>query len=146
MAANIIVIGALITYYVLMSKFLFGAGISIYKMQAVDNTTIIKPFVDDVNCIAYNLERTGVEVPENLTLDHVDIKWSFDETYWGINSSVPLYILVIFGLCMVRDPTFFARFSAFGTVTVILILFTAFYKIFSNYGLLQKRLVLFDVI
>ena len=75
MAANIIVIGALITYYVLMSKenfwienswdidahflsfflksnkFLFGAGISIYKMQAVDNTTAIKPFVDDVNCI-----------------------------------------------------------------------------------------------
>ena len=33
------------------NKFLFGAGISIYKMQAVDNTTIIKPFVDDVNCI-----------------------------------------------------------------------------------------------
>ena len=53
----------------------------------------------------------------------------FSETYWGINSSVPLYILVIFGLCMVRDPTFFARFSAFGTVTVILILFTAFYKV-----------------
>ena len=97
-------------------------------MQAVDNTTVIKPFVDDVNCIgsifnlalslidslvvfiwlaegviprnrgiasilkpvfheaemiwyrqwAYNLERTGVEVPENLTLDHVDIKWSFE--------------------------------------------------------------------
>ena len=53
----------------------------------------------------------------------------FSETFWGINSSVPLYILVIFGLCMVRDPTFFARFSAFGTVTVILILFTAFYKV-----------------
>ena len=53
----------------------------------------------------------------------------FSETYWGINSSVPLYILVIFGLCMVRDPTFFAKFSAFGTVTVILILFTAFYKV-----------------
>ena len=33
------------------NQFLFGAGISIYKMQAVDNTTIIKPFVDDVNCI-----------------------------------------------------------------------------------------------
>ena len=60
---------------------------------------------------------------------HIISKNAFSETFWGINSSVPLYILVIFGLCMVRDPTFFARFSAFGTVTVILILFTAFYKV-----------------
>ena len=32
-------------------KFLFGAGISLYKMQEMSNTTVIKPFVDDVNCI-----------------------------------------------------------------------------------------------
>ena len=32
LAANVIVIGALAVYYVLMAKFLFGAGVSIYKV------------------------------------------------------------------------------------------------------------------
>ena len=32
LAANVIVIGALAVYYVLMAKFLFGAGVSIFKV------------------------------------------------------------------------------------------------------------------
>ena len=45
------------------NKFLFGAGISIYKMQSVDNTTVIKPFVDDVNCIGsiFNLALSLID-------------------------------------------------------------------------------------
>ena len=33
LAANVIVIGALAVYYVLMAKFLFGAGVSIFKVS-----------------------------------------------------------------------------------------------------------------
>ena len=32
-AADVIVIGALTVYYVLLSKFLFGAGMSIYQLR-----------------------------------------------------------------------------------------------------------------
>ena len=33
LAADVIVVGALTVYYVLLSKFLFGAGLSIYKLR-----------------------------------------------------------------------------------------------------------------
>ena len=54
----------LLLFFLKIEKFLFGAGISIYKMQAVDNTTVIKPFVDDVNCIGsiFNLDSLVVYI------------------------------------------------------------------------------------
>ena len=43
---------------------------------------------------------------------------------------------------MIRDPTFFAKFSAFGTLTVVLIFATAFYKVRYSPIMLINSLVL----
>ena len=48
--------------------------------------------------------------------------------YFHVNKSIPLYLLVILGLCCIRDSSFFNRFSALGTVTVFLIFFAVVYK------------------
>ena len=39
-AADVIVIGALTVYYVLLSKFLFGAGMSIFELRDVLKTAV----------------------------------------------------------------------------------------------------------
>ena len=47
---------------------------------------------------------------------------------WDLHKSVPLFLLLVYILTNIRDPTFFSKFSAFGTLTVLLIFITAFYK------------------
>ena len=80
---------------------------------------------------------------ENATaIGGVDLKWSFRYTsfflsvptnrlasaFFHVNKSIPIYLLVILGLCCIRDSSFFNRFSALGTVTVFLIFFAVVYK------------------
>ena len=50
LAANVIVLGALTVYYVLMSKFLFGFGQSIYDLTHANTSVPIMPYVDDLKC------------------------------------------------------------------------------------------------
>lgn len=120
-AADVIVVGALTVYYVLLSKFMFGAGISIYQLSKSDNTTI-EAYVDSQKCI--NEITTGVK-DTSPTGD--DLKETFSD-FFHVNKSIPLYLLIILGLCCIRDSSFFNRFSALGTVTVFLIFFAVVYK------------------
>jgi len=122
LAADVIVVGALTVYYVLLSKFLFGAGLSIYKLSDQTGNTTIAPYVDSQSCI------NKMEGIENATaIGGVDLKWSFS-AFFHVNKSIPIYLLVILGLCCIRDSSFFNRFSALGTVTVFLIFFAVVYK------------------
>lgn len=126
LAANVIVTGALTVYYVLMSKFLFGAGISIYKISNTEADVMMEPYVDDGACVAKQFARVGLNQTGNST-DGSDMNWTFSPA-WDLHYSIPLYLLVVYILTNIKDPTFFAKFSAFGTLTVLLIFITAFYK------------------
>jgi sodium-coupled neutral amino acid transporter 9 len=136
LAANVIVIGALAVYYVLMAKFLFGSGMAIYEIKtAAENTTLL-PYVDDQKCIIKQINRTKIlqglpplndSAAEAELANGVDMTATFSGA-WDLHKSIPLYLLVVYILTNIRDPTFFSKFSAFGTLTVFLIFITAFYK------------------
>ena len=42
-----------------MSKFFFGAGMSIYQLSNSNSSEPVMPFVDDQQCVAKQLNRTG---------------------------------------------------------------------------------------
>lgn len=131
LAADVIVIGALTVYYVLMSKFFFGAGMSIYQLSNSNSSEPVMPFVDDQQCVAKQLNRTGQLNSTFEVSEGVDLKASFSDAF-HVNKSVPLYLLFVLALCCIKDSSFFNRFSAFGTLTVFLIffgMFQTFYKL-----------------
>lgn len=127
LAANVIVCGALTVYYVLMCKFLFGSGMAIYEIQHTPENYTMKLYVDDQKCIDKQLARIGQNVSAAESQEGVDMNWTFSKA-WDLHYSVPIYLLVVYILTNIRDPTFFSKFSAFGTLTVLLIFITAFYK------------------
>ena len=143
LAANVIVAGALTVYYVLMAKFLFGAGVSVYEMSTIKGEPIAQ-FVDSSKCITDQLERVELikqpiqlETVLSTTLSNTtenktdvggkDLNATFSPA-WDLHKTIPLYLLLVYILTNIRDPTFFSKFSAFGTLTVLLIFITAFYK------------------
>jgi sodium-coupled neutral amino acid transporter 9 len=129
LAADVIVLGALTVYYVLMSKFLFGFGMSVYELKNMDKNTTVKPFVDDLTCVNWmeygNATGIGEEAVSNGNA--VDLKASFSD-YYHVNKSIPLYILFVLILCCIKDVSFFNRASAAGAFTVFAIFFAAFWK------------------
>jgi hypothetical protein len=124
LAADVIVLGALTVYYVLMSKFLFGFGMSVYELKNMDKNTTVKPFVDDLTCVNWmeygNATGIGEEAVSNGNA--VDLKASFSD-YYHVNKSIPLYILFVLILCCIKDVSFFNRASAAGAFTVFAIFF-----------------------
>jgi len=124
-AADIIVIGALTVYYVLMAKFLYGAGMSIYELSTMPEGSEIATYVDPPKCIAFNEDRLGL--PFSPDAQEAGEEESFSNA-WQKNATIPLYILVVFFLTNIKNVTFFAKFSAFGTFTVFLIFFVTIYK------------------
>ena len=80
LAADVIVLGALTVYYVLMSKFLFGFGMSVYELKNMDKNTTVKPFVDDMKCVNWMEygNDTGIIGEEAVSNGNaVDLKASF---------------------------------------------------------------------
>ena len=68
-AANIIIFGCLMAYYVLMSKFLFGAGLAIHKLQIMSPNDTIESYIDDATCVQKNIH--AAEEINSHTLDSV---------------------------------------------------------------------------
>ena len=87
------------------------------------------PFVDDQQCVAKQLNRTGQLNSTFEVSEGVDLKASFSDAF-HVNKSVPLYLLFVLALCCIKDSSFFNRFSAFGTLTVFLIFFGMFQTFF----------------
>ena len=56
-------------YYVLMSKFLFGAGLAIHKLQVMSSNETIELYIDDATCIQKN--KNAAEEIYHHTLDSV---------------------------------------------------------------------------
>ena len=80
MAANTIIFGCLMAYFVLMSKFLFGAGVAIEKLETMTSNDTIKPFIDDVSCVEKNTRNVTMGMPGIPVLSESpvdDIKQSF---------------------------------------------------------------------
>lgn len=128
LAADVIVLGALTVYYVLMSKFLFGFGKSVYDLKNMNENATIAPFIDDVKCDNWMRHGNESGLGQTASSNTVDLKASFSD-YYHVNKSIPLYILFVLILCCIKDVSFFNRASAAGAFTVFAIFFAAFWKV-----------------
>lgn len=114
------ILGAAIVYWVLMSNFLYSTVSFVHDHVVGSNAT----------------HHEGVYCPKNETpqADVIDNMSSnsttsgFDEI-WDQFSTVPLFlILVVFPLINLRSATFFTRFNALGTVSILFILTSVLFR------------------
>jgi len=112
------VLGAAIVYWVLLSNFLYSTVSFIYTSIEHKNET----------------KQTGVYCPKNETPSVLPSNSSVpgDSTFdriWDQYSTVPLFlILVMFPLINLKSATFFTKFNALGTVSIMFILTSVLYR------------------
>lgn len=116
------ILGAAIVYWVLMSNFLFST---------------VQYIHDEV--VGTNDTDTGVYCPKNVThaTNLFDSQLFSNETepsstmemVWGQFTTVPLFlILFLFPLVNLKSATFFTKFNALGTVSILFILSSVLYR------------------
>lgn len=121
----VVLVGACIVYWVLMSNFLYNA---VYFIRDV----IVKP-MDDISDRLFN--ASAVICPKmqfNLTINNnfdnvVEEKSNFED-FWQLYSTVPILLAVfIFPVLNFKNATFFTKFNSLGTLSAIyLIIFVIF--------------------
>uniref|UniRef100_A0A3Q2NQM5 Neutral amino acid transporter 9 n=1 Tax=Fundulus heteroclitus TaxID=8078 RepID=A0A3Q2NQM5_FUNHE len=98
-------IGAMVVYWVLMSNFLYNTGQFIYIICPYPKTNPGRNDTMSTLCLG----TMGNDTSEN----------SF-EHYWSKNRTIPLYLIILLlPLLCFRSASFFARFTFFGTISVI---------------------------
>ncbi|XP_072156824.1 sodium-coupled neutral amino acid transporter 9 homolog [Bemisia tabaci] len=119
----IVLLGANIIYYVLMSNFLYYS------------VTFIYHFGDGI-IVSPNSTLSGVEAcPRNVTMPVVEyqrVPGSTFDQLWQLNNTVPLFLALILGpLLNFKSVTFFTKFNSFGTLSAMyLVLFVLVKSIF----------------
>lgn len=114
------ILGAAIVYWVLMSNFLYSTVSFVHDHVVGSNSTA----------------PDGVYCPKNETPQSFDIEslpsnstTSGFDTIWGQFTTVPLFlILVVFPLINLKSATFFTRFNALGTVSILFILTSVLFR------------------
>jgi len=114
------ILGAAIVYWVLMSNFLFSTVSFVHDHVVDSNTT----------------HQDGVYCPKNETPQSFDSNISpsnssssgFDKI-WGQFTTVPLFLVIlVFPMINLKSATFFTKFNALGTVSIIFILTSVLFR------------------
>uniref|UniRef100_A0A8C6KEG4 Neutral amino acid transporter 9 n=1 Tax=Nothobranchius furzeri TaxID=105023 RepID=A0A8C6KEG4_NOTFU len=97
-------IGAMVVYWVLMSNFLYNTGQGIQsKSQSIFS-------LDSVTAVVFVLCGSVGNSSDPGAFEH----------YWSKTRTVPLYLIVLLlPLLCFRSASFFARFTFFGTISVV---------------------------
>jgi len=114
------ILGAAIVYWVLMSNFLFSTVSFVHDHVVGSNST----------------HEDGVYCPKNETPQSFDINISISnssssefETIWGQFTTVPLFLIIlVFPMINLKSATFFTKFNALGTVSIIFILTSVLFR------------------
>jgi len=115
-------IGAAIVYWMLLTNFLFSTVSFIYD-KYVDPAT-------------NGTDKQGVYCAKNLSISlyfenstiQDDSRSTFDEI-WGQFSTVPLFLIILmFPLINLKSASFFTKFNALGTVSIMFILISVLYR------------------
>jgi len=111
------IVGAAIVYWVLLSNFLYSTVSFIHDNYIGRNQT----------------HKEGVYCPKNETTDTFELPNSATESefdkIWGQYSTVPLFlILILFPLVNLKSATFFTKFNALGTVSIMFILSSVLFR------------------
>lgn len=125
----IILLGGSIVYWVFMSNFLYNTGVYIYDSLHANHT--------NNNILQNSTSHSDVYCPPSPPIspsNTTDYMISFDSVknpaesdsfykYWNIEKTVPIYIAIFLGpvICL-KSPTFFTKFNALGTLSVLYLL------------------------
>ncbi|CAH0548905.1 unnamed protein product [Brassicogethes aeneus] len=120
----VVLIGADIVYWILMSNFLYNSVLFFYdfinsKASSDANMTVLCP-------------KEAIWDLKNVTNLNLDIEKSPFEQYWNLHSTVPIFLAVVmFPMLNFKSPTFFTKFNSLGTVSVGYIIFFVAVKSYS---------------
>ncbi|XP_018569982.1 sodium-coupled neutral amino acid transporter 9 homolog [Anoplophora glabripennis] len=125
----VVLIGANIVYWILMSNFLYNSVVFIYGVF-MDNAMIEENPVLCPKQINLSLNDTVI-LPQSF--NHFNANTTFDKV-WNLYTTVPIFLAVVmFPLLNFKSPTFFTKFNSLGTISVgYLLLFVAVKA--SNWG------------
>lgn len=113
--SQVVILGASIVYYVLLSNFLYNTGKYIY--QRATNEFPIPPTISfggrnftDILCDVEGINGSYIETTTNELFAKL----------WHVQNTVPVWILLIlFPLVSIKSPTFLGKFTALATISVI---------------------------
>ncbi|XP_069692760.1 neutral amino acid transporter 9-like isoform X2 [Periplaneta americana] len=117
----LVLLGAVIVYWVLMSNFLYHSVDYIY--ETVTDTADFSPqngseAPPSVLCPLYQFYN---EVPYNTSVSEGQ-RTTFDRV-WNLTTTVPIFLVFVIGpLINFRSVTFFTKFNSLGTLSVMYIL------------------------
>ncbi|XP_013419465.1 sodium-coupled neutral amino acid transporter 9 isoform X2 [Lingula anatina] len=134
-------LGAMIVYWVLMSNFLYNTVRFIFGLShplsnhtsapSIDGTTLCAtPYHGHIsNSTTYHLSQNGLLLSTGLQSE-TD---TFNEV-WDQRKTVPFFLIILlFPLVNFKSPTFFTKFNALGTISVLYLLVFVTYKV-SQWG------------
>ncbi|XP_045467069.1 sodium-coupled neutral amino acid transporter 9 homolog isoform X2 [Harmonia axyridis] len=121
----IVLFGANIVYWILMSNFLYNLVYSIhgfiYDSQEHDNISVICP---------KEQHPVNVTAITNTAID-VGGPFYFDK-YWNLYSTVPVILaFIIFPLLNFKNAQIFMRFNSLGTISIVYLIGFSFVKFFT---------------
>ncbi|KAF2901699.1 hypothetical protein ILUMI_04489 [Ignelater luminosus] len=129
----VVLIGALIVYWVLMSNFLYhsvhflyGYILSVDDFPIKNDTVICPKELSLLNITTLNSDLTNIPTWEKQIPT-----WSFDQ-FWDLYSTVPILLAVfMFPLLNFKSATFFTKFNSIGTLSVLYLLAFVAFKSYS---------------
>ncbi|CAL8073152.1 unnamed protein product [Orchesella dallaii] len=120
----LILLGASIVYWILLSNFLFHTVDYMHSVIVHDNSTIVG-------------NATDFYCPDDSPTTDTDPDSEQDtfHKYWALHRTVPLFLVIILGpIACIRSPTFFTKFNSLGTLSVLYLAVFVFSK-WSKYGI-----------
>lgn len=120
--------GALIVYYVLLVNFAYNTGTFIRYYATRSSASIAGNSSQSAYGVICNPFTEIANLTRNSTTPAVSEESMFD-VLWNPTRTVPAWLLIlIFPLISIRSPTFFTKFTALGTVSILYIFILTFAK------------------
>lgn len=113
----IVMLGANVVYWILMSNFLFFT-VNYFTDTSSPNTTIVI-----VNHTTLCPKESLLFGTNNSALLPDPGAIPYESPYWGLRTTVPVYVaIIIFPLLNFKNATFFTKFNTLGTLSVLYLL------------------------
>ncbi|XP_047229018.1 sodium-coupled neutral amino acid transporter 9 [Girardinichthys multiradiatus] len=118
-------VGAMVVYWVLMSNFLYNTGQFMYNHANNVNTSDSEFGTNGSERVICPYPKTNPGRNDTTsTLCQItignDTSGSSFEHYWSKTNTIPLYLIILLlPLLCFRSASFFARFTFFGTISVV---------------------------
>lgn len=113
----IVMLGANIVYWILMSNFLFFT-VNYFTDSPSPNSTIVK-VNDSTLCPKESLlfgTNNSALLPDPGAIP-------YESPYWGLRTTVPIYVaIIVFPILNFKNATFFTKFNTLGTLSVLYLL------------------------